>query len=295
MHIVHICVSSLTVPPRGYGGTERLVFWLAREQQRMGLQVSVLAHPDSEIAALLPGVTLIPCDRHEDTRPRIPKNADVLHLHRMPEGGRQPEYPYVITEHGLRKPGAAFFANTVFVSAAHAQLHGSNSYIDNGVPVEDYPCVAVKSDYFLFMARMEWPRKNARTALDLCVDSDIPLAITGSRAPWRDRRTWGRWMLHPWQTQRLVRPYPYLDGAAKLDLLTNSFALFHIVNWHEPFSLIVHEALACGTPVLASPNGALVDFVIKDHNGAQIRSYAEALESLRAMSKLDLNARRDLA
>ena len=295
MHVVHICATSLTVPPRGYGGTERLVFWLAREQQRQGLRVSVIAHPDSEVAGLLPGIALIPCDRHRDPLPLVPADADVLHLHRVPESARVPDRPYLITEHGLRKPGAPFLPNTVFVSAAHARLHGSQVYVDNGVPVDEYRYVEAKSDYFLFMARMEWPRKNARTALDLALDSGLHLAITGSKPPWRERKVWGQWMFSPTRARRLVQPQPYVDGAAKLDLLANAFALFHVVNWHEPFSLVAHEALASGTPVLASPNGALADYIIDGENGALVRSYAEALDSLRRLASLPPSARLALA
>lgn len=295
MHVVHVCATSLTVPPQGYGGTERLVFWLAREQQREGLRVSVIAHPDSEIARLLPDVALIPCDRHHDPLPLVPADADVLHLHRVPDDARAPDRPYLITEHGLRKPGSPYLPNTVFVSAAHARLHGSGVYVDNGVPVDEYRYAETKSDYFLFMARMEWPRKNARTALDLALDSDIPLAITGSTSPWRERKVWGRWMLNPTRARHLVRPQPYVDGAAKLELLANAFALFHVVNWHEPFSLVAHEALASGTPVLASPNGALADYIVDGSNGALVSNYAEALDALRRLAGLAPAARRAMA
>ena len=295
MHVVHICATSLTVPPSGYGGTERLVFWLAREQQRMGLQVSVIAHPDSAVAKLLPGVRLIACDRHLDPTPMVPNDADVLHLHRFPHDGRAPDRPYLITEHGLRKSGAGFLPNTVFVSRAHARLHGSDVFVSNGVPVGEYTYSEHKSDAFLFMARMEWPRKNARTALDLAVDTGIPLHITGQRSPWLERRVWGHWMLSPRKARSLIRPSRYVDGADKAVLLSQAFALFHIVNWHEPFSLVAHEALASGTPVIASPNGALADFVVDGHNGALVRSYDEARDALRRLATLDAPSRCALA
>ena len=122
MHIVHVCSTSLPVPPLGYGGTERLVFWLAREQQKMGLRVTVIAHPDSRVAELLPGVSLLPCDRDRDALALVPADADVLHLHRVPYDGRTPDRPYLVTEHGLRKSGAVYLQNTVYVSRAHARM-----------------------------------------------------------------------------------------------------------------------------------------------------------------------------
>ncbi len=295
MHVVHVCATSLPVPPTGYGGTERLVFWLAREQQRQGLRVSVIAHPDSRIADLLPGVRLLPCARGQDPYAQVPGDADVLHLHRYPADGRAPERPYLITEHGLRKPGAGYLPNTVFVSAAHARLHGSGVFVFNGVPVDEYRYAPDKQDYFLFMARMEWPRKNARTALNLAIDAALPLCITGDRTPWGERRVWGRWLLAGASARRLIRPCAYVDGTAKQDLLSGALALFHIVNWHEPFSLVAHEALASGTPVLASPNGALAESIRDGHNGALVNTYAEALAALQRLAGLAPMARRELA
>lgn len=295
MHIVHVCATSIPVPPVGYGGTERLVFWIAREQQKLGLRVTVIAHPDSRIAELLPGVTLVPCDRGAPVNEVIPRDADVLHLHRMPSDEREPAVPYLITEHGLRKPGAAYLRNTVFVSRAHAQLHGSEVFVANGVPVEDYLYENEKQRYLLFMARMEWPRKNARCALDLAVDADIPLHITGEHSPWRTRKVWGQWMLRPTAARRLIRAEPYVDGEPKKRLLAGASALFHVVNWHEPFSLVAHEALASGTPVIASPNGALAEFIVDGVNGALVTTYAEALQALRRISDLEPSQRRDLS
>lgn len=286
MHIVHVCATSLQIPPPGYGGTERLVFWLAREQQKMGLRVTVIAHPESRVAELLPGVTLLPCARDCDALARVPTDADVLHLHRVPDDGRTPDRPYLVTEHGLRKPGAVYLQNTVYVSRAHARLHGSGVWVNNGVPVDEYRYSEDKRGYMLFMARMEWPRKNARTALDLALDAGVPLHITGSRTPWRERRTWGRWMLRPRRARELIHPHPYVDGEPKLALLSTASALFHIVNWHEPFSLVAHEALASGTPIIASPNGALADFVVEEVNGTLVRSYAEALGAVRRFAAM---------
>lgn len=295
MHVVHVCATRLPVPPDGYGGTERLVYWIAREQQRLGLRVSVIADATSRIAAQVPGITLIPWDGRRDALEQVPDDADVLHLHRLPEPARSPDRPFLITEHGVRKPGATFLPNTVFVSRAHARLHGSTLYVDNGVPLDEYRCDADKRDYLLFMARMEWPRKNARTALDLAVDCGLPLHITGRRSPWLTPRVWGAWMRQPARAARLVHGERYCDGPHKQALLAGARALFHIVNWHEPFALVVHEALASGTPVLAAPNGALADFVVDGDNGALVRDYAQAVEALRRYATLDASAWRRLA
>src|SRR5882672_5026069 len=69
------------IPPEGYGGIERMVFWLTRELARRGLRVTLMANPRSRITEALPGVRLVPTDGWTDFRTLIPQDADLIHLH----------------------------------------------------------------------------------------------------------------------------------------------------------------------------------------------------------------------
>ncbi|MES0872874.1 glycosyltransferase [Sinimarinibacterium thermocellulolyticum] len=295
MHIVHYCPTAYPIPPVGYGGTERVVYWLIRAQIAQGLRVSLIANAASGIEHAVPGAKLIPCDRDTPLAQVIPRDCDVVHLHRMPPDPEAIAVPYLITEHGNRGPDARLLTNTVFVSESHARLHGRRCFVRNGVPADDYRYSEEKDRYLLFLARMEWPHKNARTAMDLALDLDLPLKMSGKYSPWLRPGVWGHWCRHPIKTQRLVQRLGYVDGAIKLDLLARAPVLFHAVNWHEPAGLVVLEAMASGTPVLCTPNGALPEFVQHGETGWLVDSYAAAREAVREALAFSPQQRRQWA
>jgi glycosyltransferase involved in cell wall biosynthesis len=281
MHIVHYCPTAYPIPPTGYGGTERVVFWLARAQVAQGLRVSVIAHPGSRIEERIPGARLIPAQRDATFAATMPADGDVAHLHRMSPDPEAIAVPHLITEHGNRGPDARLLTNTVFVSESHARIHGRRCFVRNGVPVEDYRYSEDKDRFLLFLARMEWPHKNARTAMDLAIDLDLPLKMSGKYPPWVRPKLWGNWCRHPFKMQRLVQRLGYVDGDIKLELLARAPILFHAVNWHEPAGLVVMEAMASGTPVLCTPNGALPEFVQDRETGWFVDNYEQAREAVR--------------
>lgn len=279
MHIVHYCPTPYPIPPTGYGGTERVAYWLARVQHQMGLRVSVIAHPTSQIHKLFPGINLIPFVEGKDLLDLLPQGCDVVHLHVSYKDLDSIGKPYLVTEHGNRGATASLATNTVFVSQAHARLHGRLCYVRNGVPIQDYHYSESKDRYLLFLARMEWPHKNARTALDLSVDLNIPLKMSGKYPPWVRPKLWGNWCFHPITVRRNVERLGYIDGERKLNLLARAPFLFHAVNWHEPGAIAVLEGLASGTPVLVTPNGSLMEFVSDGETGIVVRNYEEAREA----------------
>jgi len=285
MHIVHYCPTPYPIPPTGYGGTERVAYWLARAQHQMGLRVSVIAHPSSQIHNLFPGINLIPFVEGKDLLDLLPKDCDVVHLHVFYKDPDRIGKPYLVTEHGNRGPEADLAVNTVFVSESHARLHGRLCFVRNGVPVQDYHYSEAKDRYLLFLGRMEWPHKNARTAMDLSVDLNVPLKMSGKYPPWVRPKLWGAWCLHPFAVSRNVERLGYIDGERKLNLLARAPFLFHAVNWHEPGAIAVLEGLASGTPVLVTPNGSLTEFVKDGETGIVVNNYEEAREAtLRMLS-----------
>lgn len=285
MHIVHYCPTPYPIPPVGYGGTERVVFWLVRAQAAQGLKVSVIAHASSGVQDVVPGVKLIPATSEQDLAGLLPKDCDVVHLHRQPPRPLEIGKPHLITEHGNRGPDALLLTNTVFVSESHAAIHGRKCFVRNGVPVEDYRYSEDKDRFLLFLARMEWQRKNARTAIDLALDLDTPLIMSGKYPPWIRPKLWGAWCKRPFAVNRLVERVGYIDGDRKLELLARAPIMFHAVNWHEPGSIVVLESLASGTPVLCTPNGSLPEFVQDGETGWIVHDYEQALEaSRRALS-----------
>lgn len=268
------------IPPENYGGIERVVYWLARELVRKGHRISVMADRKSRLEQVLPGVRLIPVSRStEDYRRLVPADVDVIHFHETPPLDRLPGQPFMVTIHGNCRPGERFAPNTVFLSRSHARHHNAPLYVYNGVPKDEYPLETQKDQYFLFLAKLAWRRKNARTAINLSLDAQVPLKLTGGFL-WRTPNLWGgwmgRWLLQP----AMVSNEGPVDGERKIRLLQKARALFSVVNWQEPFGLAPHEALACGTPVLATPNGALAEYIQDGINGYLVRSYDEAIRAL---------------
>lgn len=278
MHVVHYFPG--VIPPFGYGGIERMVYWLARDQSRRGLRVTVMADARSAVDELLPGVRLVPVSADADYRTHLPADADVLHLHTAPPLTELPDIPFLVTEHGNRSHATEFPPNTVFVSASHARSHGGRLYVHNGIPAAEYPLKTRKRYQMLFMAKVSWRAKNARTAIHLSLDSGLPLMMAGGD-PWRSRKIWGRWMWKAWLKKGMIHTAGEVDGEEKLALLQDSRLLFYLVNWSEPYGLACMEAMACGTPVLASPNGALPEFIRHGENGYIAQNYRQALSLLR--------------
>ncbi|WP_370306393.1 glycosyltransferase [Sinimarinibacterium flocculans] len=292
MHIVHYCPTAYPIPPVGYGGTERVVYWLIRAQIAQGLRVSLIANAASGIEQAVPGARLIPCDRDTPIASVVPRDCDVAHLHRMPPDPEAIPVPHLITEHGNRGPDARLLANTVFVSESHARIHGRRCFVRNGVPVDDYRYSEEKDRFLLFLARMEWPHKNARTAMDLAIDLDLPLKMSGKYPPWVRPKLWGDWCRHPLAVRRLVQRLGYVDGDLKLELLARAPVMFHAVNWHEPGSIVVLESLASGTPVLGTPNGSLPEFIEHGRTGWIVEDYAQAREAVREALSFSVEQRR---
>src|SRR5688500_7366032 len=112
MHIVQLFAGVL--PPAGYGGIERMVYWPAREFSRQGHTVTVIGDPRSRIAEELPDIRFVPLtDDTEDFRRLLPTDADIVHLHEAPPLDRLPDMPYVVTEHGNRSHFTGHAPNTV--------------------------------------------------------------------------------------------------------------------------------------------------------------------------------------
>ena len=141
------------VPVRGYGGTQRVVSWLARGLAELGHEVTLLAPAGSQVAEGTV-VELRPRDlagSRFDLSRFVPESVDILHLHAPL--ARPPAQPNVFTLHGNRSPPSAS-ANTIFLSADHAERHGGSAFVYNGVDPSEYTFRAEKSGYDLFLGRL---------------------------------------------------------------------------------------------------------------------------------------------
>ena len=241
------------LPVRGYGGTERVVVWLARGLAALGHRVTVLALPGSNLAE----ATTIPIDPTEAFRPGgarleayLPPGLDVLHAH-VPLAEPPVGVPFWWTFHGTGAPGRIFPSSTIGLSAHHAARHGLARWVHNGLDPAEYRFSTGTRQHDLFLGRLH-SVKGWR------------LAVAGARRTGRRLVVAGGW--RP-SLRRGLRFVGKVDGPRKAALLAEAGCLWMPAQWDEPFGLTTIEAMASGVPVLGTRRGALPE-VITPASGA---------------------------
>ena len=262
------------LPVEGYGGTERVVAWLARGLAELGHRVTLLALPGSS----LPEATSVAVDPAEafkpggaDLGPLLPPGVEVLHAHAPL--ARPPAVPFVWTFHGTGAPGRVFPPSTIGLSADHARRHGIARFVHNGLDPADYRFAPAGEGFDLFLGRLhsvkgwQWARDGARRA-------GRRIVLAGG---WRP------------SLRRGVRFVGRVAGERKLALLSGAEALWMPAQWDEPFGLTTIEAMVSGTPVLGTRRGALPE-VITPESGAMGDTVEELVALRPALDRLDPEA-----
>ncbi|HEV8511223.1 MAG TPA: glycosyltransferase [Gemmatimonadales bacterium] len=261
MHIVQF--QNTRVPVAKYGGTQRIVVWLSQALVALGHDVTLLAARGSRV----PGVRVVEVDAEQvrtpgfDVHRYVPSPVDVMHYHSLVQ--HPPNVPFVATLHGNLGPARSAPPYVICVSENHAQRHGTPSYVYNGVRLDEYEFRSTKSDFDLFMARLH-SAKGWRVAVAAAKAEKFRLVVAGG---WRPRLS--RWL-------RFVGE---VGGDRKRELLAGARCLWMPVQWEDPCPVNVLEALASGTPVIATPRGSLPALVGPDGGG--IGSSFEDLIALR--------------
>ncbi|HLD99263.1 MAG TPA: glycosyltransferase [Bdellovibrionota bacterium] len=268
MHIV--LYHHAVIPPPKYGGTERVLYWLAKALVKKGHRVSLIAQEGSAIPPKY-GVEVIPIARNESRwQDLVPNAADIIHLQSTP--GKVPKKPFLVTIHGNGQPGEQFHPNTVFLSRKHAEIHNSTHFVYNGIDPDDYQCKPKRGDALVFLAKASWKVKNLKGAIRIARESRQRLEIMGSR-------DW------PFQLHRIrptIRGIHYRGMCGddeKRAVLSEAKALLFPVRWNEPFGLAPIEALASGCPVFGTPYGSLPELITPEIGflSADSREHVRAL------------------
>ncbi|MEQ1875281.1 MAG: glycosyltransferase [Bdellovibrionia bacterium] len=256
------------LPPKTYGGIERIVMILAKEYTRLGHKVVLLCREAGEKARDYEVVTLPSGFDRTDLSHFLPKDLDFLHSHQPLH--LRPKIPFLVTIHGNGHAEEKYHANTNFLSKSHAANHTAKYFVYNGVDPTHFPFEKNKQDYFVFLARTTWRVKNVKTAIAWANDLGVDLKIMGGNGISRGRI----------QYQGLT------DEQTKLGLLKNAAALIYPTNWDEPCAAAPLEALACGTPVITSPNGCMPELV-QGGTGVVCSNYVELLEAAVKVRSID--------
>lgn len=270
MRIVHVIWAQY--PLGGYGGTERVCYNLMKAQAELGHEVFALCLAGSHIPF---AKTLEIPDWFDHLDPFLPRGTDFVQLYSTPSF--RVDTPFLVNVGGNGQPNEEFSPNTVFVSESHAQRHGWSEFVYNGVDPDDYPLCVKKDTYALFLAKASWRVKNLRGSIRIAQAAGIPLYVAGGRA--------GCW-------HRGVISQGTVGGEKKLRMLQNARALLFPIIWEEPFGLAVVEALACGTPVVATPRGALPE-IITPEVGVLADSFDELVAGLQNSFRIQPEACRE--
>lgn len=248
-----LIVQNSVFPALLYGGTERVLWYLAHELHKMGHQVSLLCKSGSEC----PFANCIIYNPQKHINEQIPDDIDIIHFNTS-ELGYTGDKPYVVTIHG--NYNAVIPKNAIFVSRNHAERHDSQNFVYNGLDWDDYGELN-KSEpraYYHFLGKAAWRVKNVRGAINIIkqLPGEKLYVLGGTRLNFK---MGFRFTISP-----KVRFKGMVGGNKKNRLLQHSKGLIFPVKWDEPFGLAITESLYCGCPVFGTPYGSLPELVPSD-------------------------------
>jgi glycosyltransferase involved in cell wall biosynthesis len=311
MRIALIAPLIESVPPRLYGGTERIVSYLCEELVAQGHDVTLFASGDSRTAAkLVPG-----CDQALRLDPRVKdifpyymlmlgkarratSQFDILHFHidqfHFPVF-QEMAHKTITTLHGrqdlpdLQRLYAGFPEmplNSISI-AQRAPLPevAFAGNIPHGLPRDLLsPSLNARGGYLAFLGRIA-PEKRVDRAIEIARAVGLPLKIAAKVD--RVDEEYFRTTIEPLLAQPGIEYIGEIDDRAKSRFLGDARALLFPIDWPEPFGLVLIEAMACGTPVLAFDNGAVREVVDAGVTGYVVQSVGEAVCKIGSVLALD--------
>ena len=312
MRIAQVAPLAEAVPPGLYGGTERVVSWLTEELVRQGHQVTLFASGDSETAAnLVPsiprGLRLAGIRDHTastlvmlDEVHRRANEFDIIHFH-----VDLLQFPIfqnlfqkcVTTLHGRPDlpdfhPIYRAFPNMPLVSISHDQrgpMPPSLNWmatIDHGLPATLYRFNQKGGSYLAFLGRIA-PEKRPDRAIEIAKRAGIPLKIAAKVDP-ADQNI--AHVIEPLLHDPLVEFIDEIGDHEKNEFLGNARALLFPIDWPEPFGLVMIEAMATGTPVIAWRKGSVPKVIDEGVTGFVVDSIEDAVRAVGQIGVLDRTA-----
>jgi glycosyltransferase involved in cell wall biosynthesis len=306
-----------SVPPRQYGGTERVVSYLTEELVRLGHDVTLFASGDSVTSArlvpacaqslrLTSGVvdTLAHHVRLLDLVRRESDRFDVLHFHidylHFPLS-RCHDWTAVTTLHGRLdlpdlQPLYDDFCDMPVVSISDAQRRPLPQArwvgtVYHGLPPERYRFQPASGRYLAFLGRVS-PEKRVDRAIEIARRAGLPLKIA-AKIDTADQAYFDREIAGLFEAP-FVEYLGEISDADKSDFLGGAAALLFPIDWCEPFGLVMIEAMACGTPVIAWPGGAVGEILDDPRSGFVVESIDEAVDAVQRARRLDRRGCREV-
>ncbi len=310
MRIAQVAPLYESVPPKLYGGTERVVSWLTEELVGMGHDVTLFASGDSlTTARLIPGCKRAlrlgsqPCDPvlwHTlmlDEVFRRKDEFDVIHFHvdymHFPLSTRE-NVTHLTTLHGrLDLPDLVPLYRrfrqvplTAISDSQRSYLPYANwqATVHHGLPPDSLSLGEGKGGYVAFLGRIS-PEKGLDQAIQMAIGAGLHLKIAAKVDP--ADAAYFQTIIKPLLAHPLVEFIGEIGGLDKSKFLGDAAALLFPIAWPEPFGLVMIEAMACGTPIIAYSCGSVSEVMKEGVTGWVVKNVEEGIESLKKIGEFD--------
>ena len=302
----------LSVPPRFYGGIERIIASLIEKLRSRGHVVGLVAHPDSSaptefflgwphleprtvaqhmrnMFALRRAVLEFkPFLVHSFSRllymlPLLQGKVPIVMSYQRPTGGRQ-----ISVASKLAGDRLAFTGCSEYIAGMGRPHGGTWHAIPNFVDTDRYPFSrsVPKDAPLVFLSRIE-KIKGVHIAIEVALRTGRRLIIAGNHAESGPDRLYFDESVKPFIGRNGIEYVGPVDDTAKIGLLGSALAMIVPILWDEPFGIVFAEALACGTPVISSPRGALPEIVRPGMDGFLVNSVEAACLAVSQIGGLD--------
>src|SRR3954468_21992163 len=312
MRIAQVAPLTEAVPPKLYGGTERVVYWLTEELVALGHDVTLFASGDSQTSAKLEatwpkalrldGSVRDPNALHMVMLERVRQKCDEeefdflhFHLDYYPFSlfCRQPT-PFVTTLHGRldlpeHQPVFTTFSDIPVISISNAQrrpVPQANfiATIHHGLPEKLLTPQPVTPGYLAVLGRIA-PEKGVERAIRIAIRCGIPLKIA-AKVDRADEEYYEE-IIRPLMDHPLIDYIGEIGDREKADFLSGALALLLPIDWPEPFGIVMIEAMACGTPVIAFNRGSVPEIVDEGVTGFVVEDEISAVAAVRRIGQID--------
>lgn len=317
MKIAQIAPLWIPIPPITYGGTEFVVSLLTEELVRRGHEVTLFATGDSKTSA-----RLVPIWPRSLWRAKLKTPHSVYSLLANEVLKRQVEFDIIHDHCEFYTAAFSKFLKTPVVSTIHHPIYeemtilfkkfpninyvaisknqrksspGLNfaETICNGIPLDSYPFEEKPKDYLLWLSKI-MPEKGLKDAVEIAKKAGEKLLIAGVIP--KEQQDYFDYRIKPMIDGKQIQFVGAADFKKKIELFRNAKAFLFPIRRPEPFGLVVIEAMACGTPVIAYKDGSLPEIVKNNETGFLVQNQEEMIEAVKKISQIKrIDCRRRVA